>query len=111
VDLLYRASMRRVSGDQVGWSRNWSRLDERQLSLHGHRLIWDAPPSSDSDGIVLDGAAKKLLDTKEYSVQLRVDCQGEQPCAADGDTIETVITVTTIRQPRALATCSQRCAY
>jgi hypothetical protein len=95
---VYGASMVRRSategdGARHNSSRAWSRLDEAQLSLDGHHVVWSSlPPANDSE-IELDGAAKRYAATKEFGLQLSLDCDGEVPCVADGDTVETVLEV------------------
>jgi hypothetical protein len=97
VPLQYQAKMVRSKatlGQPVSWARNWSRLDETQLSFHGLNLIWAVPPSSDSEGLLLDAETRKFFATKEISFQLRVEkCDGAQACIEDGDVVETIITV------------------
>jgi hypothetical protein len=95
---LYSASMvRRSAMPSVGAapnsSRVWSRLDEAQLSLDGHHVVWSTVPPADDSEIELDGGAKRYTITKEYAFQLAVDCHGEGACVADGDTVETVVEV------------------
>jgi hypothetical protein len=97
VPLQYQAKMVRSKAtleQPVSWARNWSRLDETQLSFHGLNLIWAVPPSSDSEGLLLDAETRKFFATKEVSFQLRVEkCDGAQACIEDGDMVETIITV------------------
>ena len=73
------------------------------------------PPSNDSD-INLDAVSKIFTVTKEYSLQLRLDCTGGRPCVVDGDTIETVVgvgsssslqTVRVIAEVEALLSCEK----
>ena len=98
VRLHYNAKMTRVNAtlhEQSAWS--WSRLDEQQLELHGHHLIWAAPPSSDAEWIYLDAEAQNFSGATDLSFKLRLDCDGAQglaqACITDGDTVETIITV------------------
>jgi ribosomal silencing factor RsfS len=100
VPLEYRATMTRskaavdtVEQQNGTWARNWSRLDEQQLSVHGHHLIWAAPPSTASGGIPLNAEAQKFSGSTDLSFKLRLDCDGAQACIEDGDTVETVIAV------------------
>jgi hypothetical protein len=92
----YQAMMARSNalGQLVSGIRNWSRLDQQQLSLDGHHLIWAVPSSMDDNEMLLDAEGQKFSATKELSFQLRVDeCDRTQACVEDGDTVETVITV------------------
>jgi hypothetical protein len=101
LSLSFNMLMTRTSSSPDGgsfWSRNWSVLDEQQVALHGHSLIWDVPPLADAD-LDLDASAGKLSDSNEYSFRLRVDCNGTQPCVEDGDTIETVISIDSASSP------------
>jgi hypothetical protein len=97
VSLKYSASMvhrSAAAGDglQPNSSRTWSHLDEAQLSLDGHHLLWSAqPPNSDSE-IELD-ELKGHSATKRYDFQLGLDCRGMSACVADGDTVETLVEV------------------
>jgi hypothetical protein len=50
------------------------------------------PPANDSI-IELDGGFQRYTATKMYSFQLGLDCHSEPACAADGDTVETVLEV------------------
>ena len=96
VPLQYHATMTRsdtVEQQSGTWARNWSRLDEQQLSVHGHHLIWAAPPSTASGGIPLNAEAQKFSGSTDLSFKLRLDCHGAQACVKDGDTVETVIAV------------------
>jgi hypothetical protein len=97
VPLQYRATMTRskatVEQQSGTWARNWSRLDEQQLSVHGHHLIWAAPPSTASGGIPLNAEAQKFSGSTDLLFKLRLDCDGAQACIEDGDTVETVIAV------------------
>ena len=101
--LQFHASMLRrrasVGADlQLSWARNWSMLDEDRLELHGHVLIWGVPPSTDA-AIDLDETRQKLMDTKDYSFQLGIDCSSVLPCVEDGDTVETVISIGSATAP------------
>ena len=101
VSMSFNMLMIRTSSSPDGeafWSVNRSVLDEQQVALHGHSLIWDVPPSADAD-LELDVLARKLSASKEYSFRLRVDCNGTQPCVEDGDTIETVISIDSASSP------------
>jgi hypothetical protein len=101
VSMSFNTLMIRTSSSPDGeafWSVNRSVLDEQQVALHGHSLIWDVPPSADAD-LDLDLSANKLSASKEYSFRLRVDCNGTQPCVEDGDTIETVISIDSASSP------------
>jgi hypothetical protein len=106
VTLVLSASMTHTSAvleghafsEALNPSRNWSRLDAKQISHYGHDLLWDVPPSADAE-LQLDAAADLLSATRDYSFQLRVDCDGKQPCAADGDTVETIITIGSAATP------------
>jgi hypothetical protein len=95
---VYSASMvirSAMTGDgaQRNSSRIWSRLDEPQLSLDGHHIVWSTvPPANDSE-IELNSGTKQYVATKEYAFQLGLDCRGEAACVADGDTVETVVEV------------------
>jgi hypothetical protein len=64
----------------------------RRQSLHGHHLIWDASPSDDAQ-VDLDADAGRFSVAKQYTLQLRLDCDSAEPCIADGDSVETVLTL------------------
>jgi hypothetical protein len=86
-------SMARISSrEEVVKTSAWSRIDERRLSLDGHHVLWVTPPSNDSQ-FALDLKQQLFSATKEYVLQLRLDCAGEQPCIADGDKVTTVINI------------------
>jgi hypothetical protein len=94
----YRASMvhRHATageGAQQNSSRTWSRLDEPQLSLDGHHVVWSTVPPANDSAIELDGEAKRYAATKEFAFQLGLDCHGAEACVADGDTVETMLEV------------------
>jgi hypothetical protein len=79
-------------GMQPNSSRTWTRLDEAQLSLDGHHVIWSTLPPANSE-IALDARAKQYAVTKEFAFQFGIDCRGEAACVADGDTVEMVVEV------------------
>jgi hypothetical protein len=94
---VYSASMVRQSAGarvsvQPNSSRTWSRLDEPRLSLDGHHVLWVTPPSNDSQ-FDLDLKQQVFSARKEYVLQLRLDCGGQQPCIADGDKVTTAIDI------------------
>jgi hypothetical protein len=71
------------------------------VSLSGHHLRWTtSPPSSDSH-FDLDGQARRFSVTKHYAFQVELDCHGMTPCVADGETVETVISVLGVGKQRA----------
>jgi hypothetical protein len=76
---------------QPNSSRVWSRLDEPQLSLNGHHIVWSTVPPANDSAFELDGEAKQYAANKEYALQLGLDCHGAGACVADGDTVETVL--------------------
>jgi hypothetical protein len=80
-------------GAQPNSSRTWSRLDESQLSLDGHHVVWSSVPPANDSTIELDGKAKRYAATKEYAFHIGLDCHGEGACVADGDTVETELEV------------------
>jgi hypothetical protein len=89
----YDMSLARISSrEEVVNKSAWSRIDERRLSLDGHHVLWVTPPSNDSQ-FGLDLKQQVFSATKEYVLQLRLDCAGEQPCIADGDKVTTVINI------------------
>jgi hypothetical protein len=74
----------------------------RRQSLHGHHLLWDASPS-DEPQVDLDADAGRFSVAKQYTVQLRLDCdRAQQPCIADGDSVETVLTLGSALDPDGL---------
>jgi hypothetical protein len=95
---VYSASMvhrsaKKGDGAQRNSSRIWSRLDEQRLSLDGHHVVWSPVPPANDSIIELDGGFQRYTATKMYSFQLGLDCHSEPACAADGDTVETVLEV------------------
>jgi hypothetical protein len=71
----------------------WTSLDTQQMSLAGYQLNWAGTPPSNDSVFNLARSSKRFTETKEYALQLLFDCNGLQPCIADGDTIETVIAI------------------
>ena len=89
----FAMSMARTSSrEQAANTSAWGRIDERRLSLDGHHVLWVTPPSNDSQ-FDLDLERQLFSATKEYMLQLRLDCGGVQPCVADGDKVMTVLSI------------------
>ena len=76
---------------EVG-NASWPLLNDTLLSLHGFALLWDEPPSDDSE-VSLNGDARQFTASNSYPYQLRLDCGKQQPCIADGDRVETVMQI------------------
>jgi hypothetical protein len=76
----------------VNTVRNWSQFDDADQSLDGHHITWEAPPVA---GTVfwLDGAATKFLERQLLSFRIRLGCDLNESCVADGDSVETVFEV------------------
>jgi hypothetical protein len=89
----YNMSMERLSSrEQTIGTSAWGRVDEQQLSLDGHHVLWVRPPSNDSQ-FDLDLQKQVFSVTKEYLLQLRLDCGSLQPCIADGDKVTSMINI------------------
>ncbi len=88
----YNLSMVWSTGFAPQQREDWSSIYTEQMSLAGHQVRWLLPPSNDSY-VDLDAVSKRFTVTKQYPLQLRLDCAGGRPCIADGDTIETVVII------------------
>ena len=95
----FTMSMKHTSslGELLDASR-WDYVDMQRLSIHGHHVIWDRPLSNDTK-FILDAAMLKYVATKKFMLQIRLDCMGQTPCIADGDTVTTVIEIGTATSP------------
>ena len=72
--------------------RNWSHFDDgASQSLDGHHIIWEVPPTGTL--FWLDGSARKFSDKREFSFKIRLGCDPNASCVADGDSVETVFEV------------------
>ena len=100
---LSMTHVRAASGGELTAIGNatWPSMHGRRQSLHGHHLIWDASPSDDAQ-VDLDADVERFSAAKQYSVQLRLDCDHAQPCIADGDSVETVLTLGSALDPSGL---------
>ncbi len=76
---------------EVG-NASWPLLNDTLLALHGFALLWDEPPSDDSE-VYLNGDARQFTASKSYAYHLRLDCGKQEPCIADGDRVETVMQI------------------
>jgi hypothetical protein len=63
-------------------------------AFHGLHMAWDRPPSSDAE-LDLDADSSRFAAAKAFVVDFAADCHGTRPCAQDGDTFETVLSVAT----------------
>jgi hypothetical protein len=73
-------------------SKEWERLTNSTFSFHGLHMAWDRPPSADAE-LDLDGEAMRFSAAKAFAVEFAADCNGARPCAQDGDTFETLLSV------------------
>jgi hypothetical protein len=73
-------------------SNEWERLTNSTFSFHGLHMAWDRPPSADAE-LDLDGEAMRFSAAKAFAVEFAADCNGARPCAQDGDTFETLLSV------------------
>jgi hypothetical protein len=96
---MSRLQIIRLNGVEVretNSSRNWSAIVEQRFSLDGHEVLFVTPMSNDGP-IDLSVETKTLSATKEYSLQIRVNCTGAPTsagaggCVQDGDTVVTEI--------------------
>jgi hypothetical protein len=74
-------------------------LDEPRLSLDGLHAEWQGNAPSGDAAVELSATAGKFSETKVYQLVIYADCTGTQPCAADGDTIDTVLTIGNASSP------------
>jgi hypothetical protein len=70
-------------------------LDNGTYAFYGLQMRWDRPPSSDVE-LDLDADSSRFAAKKIFDVDFAADCHGTQPCAQDGDTFETVLSVVTL---------------
>jgi hypothetical protein len=99
---MYAIAMSRSTGVQMGqnMSRSWSSADESNMTLDGHHLMWSTLPPSNDSLINVDASARRFSVSKRYAFRLELDCHGRTPCVADGETVETVISVLGIGEQR-----------
>jgi hypothetical protein len=67
------------------------------IPFHGQLIEWDRSPA-DSAHVDLDLASQKFDVTRQYSLRLVLNCTQNRSheCVADGDTIQTVVRVTSV---------------
>jgi hypothetical protein len=84
----------KLASDENRTEITWPSIHDQLLALNGFALLWDTPPSNDSE-VWLNGDRSQFTAQKEYLFQLRLDCSGPdgkgRHCIADGDTVETVM--------------------
>ena len=95
----YTATMSRLGSAQPISSRAFTSLDEPRLSLDGLHAEWQGNAPSGDAAVELSATAGKFSETKVYQLAIYADCTGTQPCAADGDTIDTVLTIGNASSP------------
>lgn len=77
---------------------SWHRIGERQYSLNGHHVVFSVPMASDS---IFEFSRKEQMFalTKEFEMQLHLDCEDAEPCVADGDVVTTLVETGTASNP------------
>ena len=95
----YTATISRLGSAQPISSRAFTSLDEPRLSLDGLHAEWQGNAPSGDAAVELSATAGKFSETKVYQLVIYADCTGTQPCAADGDTIDTVLTIGNASSP------------
>ena len=77
---------------------SWHRIGERQYSLNGHHVVFSVPMASDS---IFEFSRKEQLFalTKEFEMQLHLDCEDAASCVADGDEVVTLVETGTASSP------------
>jgi len=75
-------------------SAAWQQLDNGTYAFYGLHILWDRPPSSDAE-LDLDADSSRFAAEKTFVLDFAADCHGTRPCAQDGDTFETVLSVAT----------------
>ncbi len=83
--------MRRVSGDAVVNGRHWPSLRESSIEWFGLRLAWQGEAPSNNANLTLDGRTQTFSSTREYVLQMDMQCTSQSECAADGDKLRAVI--------------------
>jgi hypothetical protein len=89
-------------------TRVWKAVDGQALSLLGHQLVWHGMAPNETQ-IHLDKEKQKFSDGAEYKFHILVNttginCTKGEPCLADGDMVETTLTVDTNDRSSTLST-------
>jgi hypothetical protein len=74
-------------------SKTWPALNHQHLSLNGFHLVWLGEAPSGDSVVELNAGIGLFRSTREYSLVMYANCSDEELCVADGDTVETVLTV------------------
>jgi hypothetical protein len=77
------------------------RVDQPSISAFGQHVEWKQRPPEATWPADLDGSRLKYTDTLRHEFVVRLACDGEdQSCAADGDVLETIISMKSQRDTR-----------
>jgi hypothetical protein len=89
VSMVHKAA---TSAERVS-SKTWPALNHQHLSLNGFHLVWLGEAPSVDSVVELNADIGLFRSTREYSLVMYANCSDKELCVADGDTVETVLTV------------------